>query len=98
MPDMKITFEETSTKGRYVLKIDGIAEEAELTLSKVNPKLVIADHTYVPDTMRGTGAGKALAERLVADARAGGYRIVPLCPFVRAMSQRRPDWADVIQN
>jgi hypothetical protein len=98
MAERKIALEETSSKGRYVLKIDSVADEAELTFSKVNKGLVIADHTYVPDAMRGTGAGKALAERLVADAGAGGYRIVPLCPFLRALSQKHPDWADVIQN
>lgn len=98
MADTKIKHEETATKGRYSMKLDGIEEEAELTYSKVSARLVIADHTYVPDAMRGTGAGKALADRLVADARAGGYRIVPLCPFVRALAQKHPDWADVIQT
>ncbi len=75
-----------------------VAEEAELTFSKTSPTLVIADHTSVPDTMRGGGVGAKLAERLVADARAGGYRIIPLCPFVKAQYQRHPEWADVMQG
>jgi predicted GNAT family acetyltransferase len=33
----------------------------------------------------------------VADARAGGYKIVPLCPFVNAERQKRPEWSDVFQ-
>lgn len=97
-PDVQITYEDTGTKGRYAARIAGIEGEGELTISKVNDTLIIADHTLVPDTMRGTGAASALVNRLIADARAKGQRIVPLCPFVRAQSLRHPEWADVIQN
>ena len=97
-PAIQILYQDQGHKGRYVARIDGIAEEGELTLSKVSDTLVIADHTFVPTAMRGTGAGQALVSRLIADARAKGQRIVPLCPFVRAQAQRHPEWADVIQN
>lgn len=68
--------------------------EADLTYSILSPQTVIADHTGVPDALRGSGAGLALVERLVADARAEGFRIVPLCPFVNAQRRKHPDWAD----
>lgn len=97
-PEVQITYEDSATKGRYVVRIAGIGEKGELTISKVNDTLIIADHTFVPETMRGTGAASALVNRLIADARAKGQRIVPLCPFVRAQSLRHPEWADVIQN
>lgn len=61
--------------------------------------LIIADHTGVPDSMRGMGVGKALIKRLLADARAAGQRIVPLCPFVWAYADRhKEETADVIQR
>lgn len=88
-----ISREKGPSKGRYVLRHDGA--EAELTFSVVSPTQIIADHTEVPGTMRGTGAGRALVERLVADARAEGFTIVALCPFVRAQARRHPEWADV---
>ena len=98
MTDLKITYTETETKGRYAATQDGMEGEAELTTSKVSPTLIIADHTAVPDSMRGRGVGRALADRLIADARSKGQRIVPLCPFVRAHAQRhREELADVIQ-
>ena len=89
----EITREHGESKGRYVLVIDG--EEAELTYSITSPTLIIADHTGVPEALRGTGAGLRLVERLVADARAEGVKIVPLCPFVNAQRRRHPDWANV---
>lgn len=88
-----IARETTGSKGRYVLRRG--TEEAELTFSIASPTLIIADHTSVPDSFRGTGAGRALVERLVADARAEGVKIVPLCPFVNATRLRHPEWADV---
>ena len=68
--------------------------EAELTYSRLGASQVIADHTGVPDGLRGTGAGLALVERLVTDARAEGFKIVPLCPYVNRQRARHPDWAD----
>ena len=98
MPDVTITRTDTDTKARYVATVQGVSDEGELTLSKVSAALVIADHTGVPDSMRGLGVGAALVARLITDARAAGQRIVPLCPFVRAQAQRhKADWADVIQ-
>lgn len=88
MTDLKIIYSETETKGRYAATQSGVKGKAELTISKVTPTLIIADHTAVPDSMRGLGIGRALAERLIADARAKGQRIVPLCPFVHAHAQK----------
>ncbi len=98
MAELSIRYEDTGSKGRYVVKAEGVEEEGELTISKASDKLIIADHTAVPDTMRGMGAARALTERLIADARAKGQRIVPLCPYVRSLSQRHPEWSDVIQR
>jgi uncharacterized protein len=98
MAHVTITRTDTDTKARYVATADGVEGEGELTLSKVSTTLVIADHTAVPETMRGLGIAGALVNRLITDARAAGQRIVPLCPFVRAQAQRhKADWADVIQ-
>jgi predicted GNAT family acetyltransferase len=88
-----ITREVNGSHGRYVIAQNG--EEAELTYSITTPTLVIADHTSVPDSFRGTGAGLALVTRLVGDARAEGFKIMPLCPFVNATRKKHPEWADV---
>jgi len=92
LAEPEIRREVTGSKGRYVFRLG--ADEAELTYSITSPVLVIADHTQVPDGLRGTGAGLALVTRLVQDARAEGFRIMPLCPFVNAQRKRHPEWAD----
>ncbi|MFZ5965419.1 GNAT family N-acetyltransferase [Thalassococcus sp. BH17M4-6] len=98
MASVQINYTETESKGRYVATTPEAEGEAELTLSKVTPKLIIADHTFVPDSMRGMGVARRLADRLIADAQERGQRIVPLCPFVRAHAQKhRDELEDVIQ-
>jgi predicted GNAT family acetyltransferase len=97
MPDLVITREETGSKGRYVGRIESVAEDAELAWSRVNPSLIIADHTFVPEAMRGQGVALKLASRLIEDARKEGFKIIPLCPYVNAERKKHPDWADLFQ-
>ncbi len=92
---MQITSEEAGSGGRYVGRIEGISEPAVMTYSRASASLIIIDHTEVPDTMRGQGAGQALAEHAVAAAREGGWKIIPLCPFMKAQMDKHPDWNDV---
>jgi predicted GNAT family acetyltransferase len=51
----EIEREVSGSKGRYVSPVS--AAEAELTYSILSPTHIIADHTGVPDELRGTGIG-----------------------------------------
>jgi predicted GNAT family acetyltransferase len=93
-----VTREDAPTRGRYVTRIEGIDAEAQLTYSRAGPRLIIADHTEVPDVFRGKGMGRLLASRMVEDARREGVKVYALCPFVNAERAKHPDWADVFQN
>jgi len=89
---IEITREETPTHGRYTAAMDGAT--AELTW-RANGPVRIADHTYVPDELRGQGIAMQLVEALIADARAKGFTIEPRCSYVEAAFRRHPEWADV---
>lgn len=93
---MQIERQETGSHGRYSVTVDG--HVSEMTFSRASPRLIIIDHTDVPDALRGKGVGQALALHAVEDARQGGWKIIPLCPFMRAQVGRHPDWQDVIQS
>jgi predicted GNAT family acetyltransferase len=90
-----ITLEETESKGRYLYRQGG--EVAEMTFSKAGAGLIIIDHTEVPAAFRGQGVGPALVARGVADARAAGKHILPLCPFAAAQFRRHSEWRDLLQ-
>ena len=95
---ISITRSEDESRGRYEATVAGRDGGGELTYSRMTPTKIIADHTGVDESLRGLGIATALVERLVADARAEGFRIVPLCPFVKAQYQRNPDWSDVMDG
>jgi len=96
MSQITITKQDGPRHGRYVAKIAGIDAEAELTYTHRGPGLVSADHTSAPESLRGTGAAAALVDYLIADARDSGFRINPLCPYVRARYAKHPQWQDVM--
>ena len=96
MSEVAIQKELNSTGGRYVARINGVAGEGQLVFTTRGPNLISADHTEAPETMRGTGAALALVEHLIADARANGFKIIPVCPYVKAQYKRHTEWSDVM--
>ena len=93
MSDLEVRHEVSGGKGRYFISHAG--GDSELTYSVMSPHMVIADHTGVAPGFEGQGIGLVLLEHLLADARARGFRIVPLCPFVNAQRRRHPEWAEL---
>ena len=95
MSDTQITREDGPTGGRYVSIVDG--HEAEMTYSRAGTTRIIIDHTGVPEALKGRGVGKKLVEAAVNDARNEGFKIIPLCPFAKAVLAKTPEWQDVVQ-
>jgi predicted GNAT family acetyltransferase len=96
MTEITIQRQDGPRHGRYVARVAGIEAEAELTYTHRGPALISADHTGAPEALQGTGAAAALVDRLIADARSEGFRIIPLCPYVRARYEKHPAWRDVM--
>lgn len=96
MADVNIERQQTLNSGRYVARIADIEGEAELKFTRRSPTLISANHTGAPDSMRGTGVAMALVQRLIADARTEGFKVIPVCPYVLAQYKRHPEWADVM--
>lgn len=96
MSDVTITKEEGDARhGRYVARVAGIDAEGEITFTRRGAGVISADHTGVPDALGGRGIARALLDFMLEDARATGFRIVPLCSFVRGQYARHPEWADL---
>ena len=92
----QITKDTTASGGSFSYSKDG--DMAKLSWSTTSPTLVIAASTSVPDSMRGQGVGEALLSAFIADAKANDYKIMPLCPFVKARGPRHSDWAEVVAS
>jgi len=91
---LRAEHERETGRGRYVIYLpDG--SEAEMTYVRRGDDVVVADHTFVPPEFRGQGIAEILMNEAIADARASGHRIVPLCSYVAAQFRRHPEWADL---
>jgi predicted GNAT family acetyltransferase len=82
--------------GRYSIPTEH--GEAVMTFSITSPTLVIVDHTEVPVEDEGKGHAGVLARQLVEDARASGFKAVPLCPFLNMWRRKHPEAADIFQT
>lgn len=85
----------TKENDRYVARLPGIAAEGEITFTRRGPGVISADHTGVPEAMAGRGVARALLEFMLEDARQNGFRIIPLCRYVRGQYARHPEWAEL---
>ncbi|MBX7484106.1 GNAT family N-acetyltransferase [Qipengyuania qiaonensis] len=99
MPDersvISVRLEDGERHGRYVGRVEGIDAEGEIAFTRLGPDLISADHTNAPAELKGTGLAATMVEHLVADARARGFKVVPICPYVRARYEKHPEWRDV---
>ncbi|MFC8599454.1 MULTISPECIES: GNAT family N-acetyltransferase [unclassified Isoptericola] len=59
---------------------------------------VVFTHTEVDPAFEGQGIGSQLAAGALAQVRAAGKKIVPLCPFIKAYVQRHPEHADLLAH
>jgi predicted GNAT family acetyltransferase len=84
---------EKNNRGRYWTETQ--AGEAELVYSLGTSNEMIIDSTFVPIDARGGGVAKALVERAVADAKASGRKVDPVCPYVDRVFSRHPEWREV---
>ncbi|MGZ6539658.1 MAG: GNAT family N-acetyltransferase, partial [Bacteroidia bacterium] len=60
------------------------------------PGKMIIDHTEVDERLAGKGIGKQLVAKAVAFARENNIKILPLCPFAKALFNKTPEYRDVL--
>jgi predicted GNAT family acetyltransferase len=94
---MNIEQMEHGSKGVFLIK-ENNQRLAEMTYSKAGDHLIIIDHTEVSDALRGKGAGKQLVTAAVNYAREKKIKILPLCPFAKAVFDKTQEFSDVLSN
>lgn len=94
MEGLTITRHEHATGGEYRAHVPDSDVVGRLTWVD-SDGVKVADHTLVPPEIGNRGVAAALVERMIADARAEGFKIRPLCTYVVAAFKRHPEWAEV---
>ena len=92
---MEVKQENDSKKGMFYIEQDGKIV-AEMTYVWAGPGKIIINHTEVNDILKGQGAGKQMLSKAVEFARKNGLKIIPLCPFVKSVFDKTPEYGDVL--
>lgn len=71
---------------------------AEMVFTYVGKDIIIIDHTFVSDALRGQSVARQLLQKLVDWAREENKKIIPLCPFAKAEMMKNKDYADVLHQ
>lgn len=67
---------------------------AEITWSE-NDGVMIMDHTYVSDTLRGQGVAKKLLDTAAQYARDNNLKMKPICSYVVSAFEKSDTYDDV---
>jgi uncharacterized protein len=81
---------------RFTVAVDGktvgFTEYTDESGSRVFP------HTEVDQEFGGRGLATIVIGEAVAQTKAEGLRIVPMCPTVKAYIDKHPEYADLVDN
>ncbi len=68
----------------------------EMTYTWAGENQFIIDHTAVDPAFTGQGVGLKILEAVVEYARKKEKRVIPLCPFAKAMFEKHKELQDVL--
>lgn len=92
---MDIQYQSSKHGGVFFLEENG-CRIAEITYQWKDKTIIIADHTWVDDSLRGQGVARQMLDILVKFAREKQLKIIPICSYVDVMFRRDKSLADVV--
>jgi hypothetical protein len=92
---MVIQHKQVGGKGIFYVGQDG-SLLAEMVYTKPSFDKMIIEHTEVDPSLEGRGVGLQLLKTAVEFARAHRIKIIPLCPFAKAMFDKKAELRDVL--
>jgi predicted GNAT family acetyltransferase len=81
--------------GSFFIALDGREIASMHYVWAVDDKLII-DHTEVAEAFEGRGLGKQLLSALVSYCRSNGVKVIPLCPFAKALFDKVEEYRVVL--
>ena len=92
---MLIQHKEGGNRGVFFIQDDGDIV-AQIVYAKGSDNTIIIEHTEVDKDLRGNNLGYELVHKTVEHARMHGLKISPVCPFAKAVIDKKPDFQDVL--
>ncbi len=92
---MQVHQTDDGKKGKFYLLLDD-EEIGKMEYVYAGPGKYIIEHTEVNETHEGKGLGRQLVAAGVAYAREKQMKVLPLCPYAKAIFDRMPEYGDVL--
>lgn len=92
---MEIIQSNNEKNGNFKAVEDGV-QAGLMTYTWAGESKFIIDHTEVNPDFRGRDVGKKMVHAAVDYARQNGLKIMPLCPFAKAMFQKDQSLSDIL--
>ena len=83
-------------KKGYYRAVENETEAGRMTYTRAGENKIIIDHTEVNPAFRGKDVGLKLLMEVINFARAKKIKILPLCPFAKAMFDKMAEIRDVL--
>jgi len=95
---MQIQRKQIDHKGMFYIEQNG-KRVAEMTYTMHGDGFMTIDHTEVDDVLKGKNIGYQLVKAGVEYAREQHIKILPLCPFAKAVFEKRAaEFEDVLKK
>lgn len=90
---MTITIEHDEATGRFSARVHGHLCVCDYRL---RDGTMVITHTEVAPELEGQGIAAELVRSALANARARGLKVRPLCSYVQAYMRRHPEVQDLL--
>ncbi|MEZ5016394.1 MAG: GNAT family N-acetyltransferase [Flavipsychrobacter sp.] len=92
---MEVKQTENEKRGKFYIELDGV-EIAKMEYVYAGADKYIIEHTEVNTAYEGKGIGKQLVSAGVDFARTKQIKIMPLCPYAKAVFSKVDSYKDVL--
>jgi len=93
---MIIQHKRAETRGVFFIPGEEDDFLAELIYMKKEPDTMIIEHTEVGDELKGQNVGYQLVHMAIEYARTHNLKVIPMCPFAKAIFDKKPEYRDVL--
>jgi predicted GNAT family acetyltransferase len=95
MKHMDIQHKEGQQRGNFFIENEG-KRIALLSYDKTDDGTLVIEHTEVDKSLRGQNIGYQLVQRTVEFARSNGLKVSPVCPFAKAIFEKKKEFQEVM--
>ncbi|HUJ26668.1 MAG TPA: GNAT family N-acetyltransferase [Myxococcales bacterium] len=92
----EILHRQEGRRGAFTIERGGKRLAEQTYTMRQGGKVASIEHTEVDESLRGQGIARKLTVATVEWARGQGLKILPLCPFAKAVIERDESLQDVL--